>query len=167
MPKRRSDDQLERAWAARLTRPDLEKEPFKSDAAAKRAAQDDWVASWDGTALTAEARRKAWWKQSTKQHGELCKAYEREVQMYGDSSQCAFTSSSSAATAMADASASADGATPVSSVAGVTASTAIADMNMPSQSPLGSMATVAPATADATASSSILQQSEATTQPPA
>ena len=76
MPKRRSNEQLERAWAARRTRPNLETEPYKSNVEAKRAAQDEWVASWGGAALAAEARRKDWWKQSTKQHGELCAAYE-------------------------------------------------------------------------------------------
>ena len=92
MPKLRTAEQLASAWVARDHRPDLEKEPLKSNALLKCTAQDDWVARWGGTALADDpvreidttdekaqktARRKAWWKQSTKQHGELCREYEQ------------------------------------------------------------------------------------------
>ena len=99
MPKRRRDDQLELAWSTRAARPNLEASPLKGDAAAKRAAQDTWVASWGGAPLANESRRAAWWKQSKKQHGELCKAYEEDQKIYGAASQSS-TAASAAATAL-------------------------------------------------------------------
>ena len=40
------------------------------------AAQEAWVASWNvGRALDNNERRKQWWKQSKKQHGELVVAW--------------------------------------------------------------------------------------------
>ena len=48
-------------------------------------AQADWVESWGGASLTEEARRKAWWKQAKKQHGELCAKHESFLEQLGES----------------------------------------------------------------------------------
>jgi hypothetical protein len=145
MPKRRNEQQLQVAWAARLTRPNLEVEPLSSNTEARRAAQDAWVASWGGASLTAEPRRKAWWKQSKKQHSELCTAFEKDQQVYGDSSQSGSTAASTAATVVASAPAVGAASSSVAALGASDAATSIA-----SQASLGSIAT-APATTTITA----------------
>lgn len=100
--KRRDESQLAAAWAARAHRPDLEAEPFKSNPKAKRDVQDAWVGSWGGTELADEARRKTWWKQSTQQHGELCKEYERRQQEQQQQRASASSSSIAASPSVAD-----------------------------------------------------------------
>ena len=81
MPKRCSDAQLEAAWAARDTRPDLS--TFKSDEA-KHGAMAEWVESWGGAALTNPARRALWWKQSKKHHAELCAKQRARLEQLGE-----------------------------------------------------------------------------------
>ena len=53
---------------------------------------------WDGASLTDEARRKAWWKQAKKQHGELCGKYEKFLEQLGESAHPS-TASTAPATA--------------------------------------------------------------------
>ena len=101
MPKRRSDDQLERAIAAIQTRPDWEllKPQLGQQPTAWNAAQDEWVKGWGGTALKSGQDRGKWWKRQNEQHRELVKAYreQRERAVTAPTAQVASCSNECAA----------------------------------------------------------------------
>ena len=150
MPKRRSDDQLERAIAAIQTRPDWEllKPQLGQQPTAWNAAQDEWVKGWGGTALKSGQDRGKWWKRQNEQHRELVKAYreqrERAVtaptaQVASCSNECSSNGSSAESAAIAHATGSAVGSKHYEGViaAGAPARSGMAhDLPLPQSAPM-------------------------------
>ena len=147
MPKRCSDAQLEAAWAARETRPDLS--TFESDEA-KHEAMAAWVESWGGAALTNTARRATWWKQSKKQHGELVAKQRARLEQLGE-----LGGEAPAAAAAAAAVTSFDGAPSTADDAASQALTALVAIAS-SADDASAIALVPTAASDAAASSSVV-----------